>query len=662
MTGWPAALEVPLWLSEFEVGLSVYPTFVVTGAVNELQMQYLPTAQMPAGGVARAPGAVGVPVLEDCYRAVTRVLAQADYKVVLLWSYTTGLTCLYQRAGEPGDGWRGVFYSPEPGAGEAGHPQVESLAQALRVMANPAAVDGSVALLVLGAERLAQDPRHDPLRDLVTLGATQARVQRDPVDSRGPRGALFSPVVWLVERQEDLPAWFLSARGVRTLSVAAPDVTTRAHLSYAFVLPQMGGYADADAADLEVAARTVAELTHGMTQAQMEAVGRFAGERGLALERVDEAVTGVQTGLSRQPWSDASMRQKIVTAKQRIEQRLVGQSEAVSLALRVVARSVVGLTDWNQPARSARPRGVLFLAGPTGVGKTLLAKLLAQNLFGREDAMIRFDMSEYASEHSEARLIGAPPGYVGHDAGGQLTDAVRREPFSLLLFDELDKAHPRILDKFLQILEDGRLTDGTGRTVSFAETLIVFTSNLGVKEPAAGQPRPAGTRRWPGSDVMSLSGGELAAGALVAAGDPVDEPADPDDDPDLVRQKVRRRVNAHFTTIGRPEVLNRLGDNIIVFTYLSGDQVRTLMDRQVQVALAAVRERTDVTVTVEDDAAQLLREMAADRENRAFGGRRVEHLIESQIIDPLSYLIATTPGLRRARAVAGAGRVQMVTG
>ena len=143
-------------------------------------------------------------------------------------------------------------------------------------------------------------------------------------------------------------------------------------------------------------------------------------------------------------------------------------------------RSVMGLTGAQARASGNRPRGVLFFAGPTGVGKTELAKTLTQLIFGDERAYIRFDMSEFAEEHTGARLLGAPPGYIGYDAGGELTNAVREKPFSVVLFDEIEKAHPRILDKFLQILEDGRLTDGRGETAYFSEAILVFTSNLGI--------------------------------------------------------------------------------------------------------------------------------------------------------------------------------------
>jgi ATP-dependent Clp protease ATP-binding subunit ClpA len=148
--------------------------------------------------------------------------------------------------------------------------------------------------------------------------------------------------------------------------------------------------------------------------------------------------------------------------------------------LDILKRTSIGLTGAQSRGLSARPRGVLFFAGPTGVGKTEMAKSIAEIVFGDESAYLRFDMSEFSAEHSGDRLIGAPPGYVGYDQGGELTNAMREQPFRVVLFDEIEKAHNRILDKFLQVLEDGRLTDGRGDTVYFSESLIIFTSNAGV--------------------------------------------------------------------------------------------------------------------------------------------------------------------------------------
>ena len=212
----------------------------------------------------------------------------------------------------------------------------------------------------------------------------------------------------------------------------------------------------------------------------------------------------------------------------------------------ILMRSVMGLTGAQARASGNRPRGVLFFAGPTGVGKTELAKTLTQLVFGDERAYIRFDMSEFAEEHTGARLLGAPPGYIGYDAGGELTNAVREKPFSVVLFDEIEKAHPRILDKFLQILEDGRLTDGRGETAYFSEAILVFTSNLGIfVEDEHGQ-RVQNVQPGDPHDVVEARVRDGDPGLLqvppVAAGNPQSH------------RRQHRRVRLHHPGDRRPDL------------------------------------------------------------------------------------------------------------
>ncbi|MBM4084309.1 MAG: AAA family ATPase, partial [Planctomycetes bacterium] len=181
------------------------------------------------------------------------------------------------------------------------------------------------------------------------------------------------------------------------------------------------------------------------------------------------------------PWEDLS-RAKLEGITPALQKWVKGQDEAIAKVRGVLIRAYTGLSGLQHSGKQKMPKGVLFFVGPTGVGKTELAKALARFLFGDEESCFRFDMSEYNHEHSDQRLIGAPPGYVGYEEGGQLTNAIKSRPYCVLLFDEIEKAHPRILDKFLQILEDGRLTDGKGETVSFSESIIIFTSNIGAAE------------------------------------------------------------------------------------------------------------------------------------------------------------------------------------
>ncbi len=296
------------------------------------------------------------------------------------------------------------------------------------------------------------------------------------------------------------------------------------------------------------------------------------------------------------PWEELS-RDKLKEIEQRLGNRVKGQDEAIEKVRDVLIRAYTGFSGLQHSSKQRKPKGTLFFVGPTGVGKTELAKALAEFVFGDESACIRFDMSEYNHEHSDQRLVGAPPGYVGYEAGGQLTNAVKTRPFCVLLFDEIEKAHGKILDKFLQILEDGRLTDGKGETVSFSETIIIFTSNIG----AAG--------------VNS----ELA--------------------PSEARKQFIRAVQEHFVTeLQRPELLNRIGDNIVAFNFIDDPQVFMQIARsKFRSVEEFVRERYQVTLSFEDEDAVFM--AIARNSGKENGGRGMLNRLESAIIDPLSTFI-----------------------
>ena len=260
-------------------------------------------------------------------------------------------------------------------------------------------------------------------------------------------------------------------------------------------------------------------------------------------------------------------RDKLLHMETQIAKRVVGQKEAVQAVSTAVRRSRAGLQDPN------RPIGSFMFLGPTGVGKTELSRALAEFLFDDEHAMIRIDMSEYMEKHSVARLIGAPPGYVGYEEGGALTEAVRRRPYQVILFDEIEKAHPDVFNVLLQVLDDGRLTDGQGRTVDFRNTLIIMTSNLG-SEYLVNQPE-----------------GE---------------------DSDQVRDQVMDVVRAHF----RPEFLNRV-DEIILFHRLKREDMGKIVDIQLQRLMKLLADRK-ITLKVDDAAKEWLGKRGYDP---AYGAR-----------------------------------------
>ena len=278
-------------------------------------------------------------------------------------------------------------------------------------------------------------------------------------------------------------------------------------------------------------------------------------------------------------------REKLLRMEDQIIKRVVGQAEAVKAVSTAVRRARAGLQDPN------RPIGSFMFLGPTGVGKTELTKALAQFLFDDEHALIRIDMSEYMEKHSVARLIGAPPGYVGYDEGGALTEAVRRRPYQVVLFDEIEKAHPDVFNVLLQVLDDGRLTDGQGRTVDFRNTLIVMTSNLGAEYLVA---QPEG------------------------------------DDSDKVRDQVMAEVRAHF----RPEFLNRI-DEIILFHRLKRQDTDRIVDIQME-RLQKLLEERKITIVLDAKARDWLADKGYDP---AYGARPLKRVIQRSVQDPLAELL-----------------------
>ncbi|WP_217983778.1 AAA family ATPase [Sphingopyxis sp. GW247-27LB] len=274
--------------------------------------------------------------------------------------------------------------------------------------------------------------------------------------------------------------------------------------------------------------------------------------------------------------------------------------------LDIIKRAATGV---GSSKRGGRPRGIAFLAGPTGVGKTELAKTVTELLFGDESAYIRFDMSEFSAEHADQRLIGAPPGYVGYDVGGELTNAVRERPFSVVLFDEIEKAHPRILDKFLQILDDGVLTSGRGDRVYFSEALIIFTSNLGIY--ATG---PDGSRS-----------------AVVTPDQPFEE----------VHRRVRGEIENHFKLVlNRPEILNRFGENIIVFDFIRAEVAAEIFEAMVDAVLSDTKSAGYDVRMSEAVRGELRMLCIADLAN---GGRGIRNKIEAHLVNPLARALFDTP-------------------
>jgi ATP-dependent Clp protease ATP-binding subunit ClpB len=310
-------------------------------------------------------------------------------------------------------------------------------------------------------------------------------------------------------------------------------------------------------------------------------------------EEVDaEDIAAVVSSWTRIPVSKLleTEKAKLLQMEDRLRERVVGQDDAVNAVARAVRRARSGLQDPN------RPLGSFIFLGPTGVGKTELARALAEFLFDDEHAMVRIDMSEFMEKHAVSRLIGAPPGYVGYEEGGYLTEHVRRKPYSVILFDEIEKAHPDVFNVLLQILDDGRMTDGQGRTVDFKNSIVIMTSNLG------------------GPIIHDT----LARNPDLKSSDPAYE---------QMEAKIQDALRAHF----RPEFLNRI-DETIIFHSLDRAQIKHIVDIQVRRLLAHLEERR-IGLELTDEAKDLL---ANEGYDPAFGARPLKRVIQRRILDALA--------------------------
>ena len=430
-------------------------------------------------------------------------------------------------------------------------------------------------------------------------------------DVRTPNGVLKNIVVMIVNKVNDIPAWFyLDNPNVKTITIGTPSKEERealikgenfASFFASDIYDEDIVYYNEHPDELDKVQDKFVGLTEGFSFTEINGLRRLCKNEKTHIRNMSSVVDLYRYGIKENPW-DTLDPDEIKTALDDFRQRVKGQDFALVKTLDVVKRAVTGMAGL-QSSSHAKPKGILFFAGPTGTGKTETAKTLAEKLFGDESCCIRFDMSEYSQGHSDQKLLGAPPGYVGYEAGGQLTNAIKENPFSILLFDEIEKAHPSIFDKFLQILEDGRMTDGQGNTVYFSECIIIFTSNLGIfTRNALGEREPNVTIDMKYEDVQ---------------------------------KRVRQAVEDYFKLeLGRPEILNRIGENIVVFDFIRPEVAKEILEAQVNKIIKNLMTEKRIDLSLSDVAMGKLETRALG--NLANGGRGIGNIVESLLINPFS--------------------------
>ena len=410
----------------------------------------------------------------------------------------------------------------------------------------------------------------------------------------------YNLLFWLLDKVNDLPPWYtLDNPKVRLLPIAKPDNMLRRFI-IDYYAPKIKGYGEVDVSKQNQNKAMFTDQTSGLFASEINSILQIVREDELSFMQIGEAIRQYKLGITENPWARLP-KEKIKNAEGELSKKVMGQEYAVGHAADILRRSFFNLSGAQYSRYSQRPKGVLFCAGPTGVGKTELAKSITELLFGSVTSYIRFDMSEFGHEHADQRLLGAPPGYTGYDMGGELTNAIKQNPFSVVLFDEIEKAHHKILDIFLQILDDGRLTSGSGETVYFSESLIIFTSNLGV---------------YKRTDQQS----ELNVNFS--------------DDPKKIREKIGKSIREYFIQIKRPEILNRIGENIVVFDFIRPEIAQKIFDKMLTNISNQLEEDYKVKLAFTEDGRKKLAQLATD--DLSMGGRGIGNALEKMFINPIA--------------------------
>jgi len=571
----------PRWQRDMERFLPLKSQFVMSGNVRDLQLTTAETSVFAQ------------PLVPHLVTELTRL----GFEDVVSYEPFRGFTVptvLGDRA-RVDSVLRSLGLEPVDGRAAAG---IDLFAQVLENLVSRGGPP--VALIVDFGSRMIVRP--DALSVAEHAAFTRAFILSHQARSRpvgSPPRPYFNSILWILDKEGDVPDWLLVANPrIRHIPIARPDTQARRAFGHS-ALRMLDSAMSPSSPQYEAALDELVDGTDGMLLADIAAIVQLGRSEKLSLSETRDAVRRYKLGVTEDSWAKID-RRKIARANDVIAKRVRGQDHAVTHVLDIVKRALTGVGAGRS---GGRPRGVAFFAGPTGVGKTELAKTVTELLFGDESAYIRFDMSEFSAEHSDQRLIGAPPGYIGYDVGGELTNAIRERPFAVVLFDEIEKAHPRILDKFLQVLDDGVLTSGRGDRVYFSEAFIIFTSNLGIYRTEPDGRRVLNVRQEEGLEE--------------------------------IRSRVRAEIEQHFkVTLNRPEILNRIGENIVVFDFIRPAVAVGIFTSMLSNLARDLLETQGIRIDFDEAAATSLQSLClADLSN---GGRGIRNQVEAHVVNPLA--------------------------
>lgn len=482
------------------------------------------------------------------------------------------------------------------------------LLKALEAWCSLPATEGATRhALVIDAGLLFEDAGMPRVGDLELLRALERHARR---------ASRQHVLVLRTSRNAVLPNALLAAPQVRVVHIPGASRDVR----QAYADRRSGELAGKCGTSSEAVSKALGAATEDWTLDQLDALVQTAERQDVSsLSDLEELARAVRIGTTHSPWAGANIRDAIARASEELTRRVIGQPAAIDAVVSALRKSVVGLSSAHQAQGSQSPRAIFFFAGPTGTGKTELAKAISQLVFGQEQ-LLRFDCGELRQEHAVGRLIGAPPGYVGYDRGGELTEGIRAKPNSVVLFDEIEKAHPRLMDTLLGVLDDGRLTSGQGETAYFGQAVLIFTSNLGMYEERA--MTSGGVQRHPRFTYNATF--------------------------DTVQAEVRKAIGEEFVTqLGRPELLGRLGgeQSIIVFDYLRDlDRVcRKFVDN----IAASCKRLHGIELEVGDDLIDRIVRATRERpDSLVLGGRGLRAELDRWLTNPLADQLFEHAGIK----------------